>query len=396
MRDAERKPIMLIVDDDAINRAILANIFEADYAILEAENGAEGWQWIRAHADALSAVLLDVVMPEMNGLELMRHLAQEGFAQKTPVFLITADASNATMQEAYSLGVMDVISKPVVPYIVRRRVESVVELFEARRRLSAQVARQQDQLLRQAQQLAQMGIGMVEALATAIEFRSDESGEHVRRIHDITCHLLRHTPLGVLKTVPSFPARLCPLPGIGGHLQRGVCRLKFGRHVGVRVDPGQKRFGGDADAGTKPADRKVLAVRQFVRRRCADAKITFDVGNRQVMFFKNAVRIIFTVSHGSPPRLLQVEKRIYQTLFLPDAPLAKVCWIWYSKGAEIGVKLMSAFGLTGCCSTLYGLFARGSSQLPFLPPFGRGSNRSAGCGGRAHERSCTVRLRCSG
>lgn len=70
-------------------RAILANIFEADYAILEAENGAEGWQWIRAHADALSAVLLDVVMPEMNGLELMRHLAQEGFAQKTPVFLIT-------------------------------------------------------------------------------------------------------------------------------------------------------------------------------------------------------------------------------------------------------------------------------------------------------------------
>ena len=196
MRDAERKPIMLIVDDDAINRAILANIFEADYAILEAENGAEGWQWIRAHADALSAVLLDVVMPEMNGLELMRHLAQEGFAQKTPVFLITADASNATMQEAYSLGVMDVISKPVVPYIVRRRVESVVELFEARRRLSAQVARQQDQLLRQAQQLAQMGIGMVEALATAIEFRSDESGEHVRRIHDITCHLLRHTPLG--------------------------------------------------------------------------------------------------------------------------------------------------------------------------------------------------------
>ena len=115
MRDAERKPIMLIVDDDAINRAILANIFEADYAILEAENGAEGWQWIRAHADALSAVLLDVVMPEMNGLELMRHLAQEGFAQKTPVFLITADASNATMQEAYSRGVMDGISKPVVP-----------------------------------------------------------------------------------------------------------------------------------------------------------------------------------------------------------------------------------------------------------------------------------------
>ena len=187
---------LLIIDDEMVNRAILANIFSPEYAIIEAEDGQEGLDAIQANADRLSAVLLDVVMPRLNGIEVLRRLYQLELTDRIPVFLITADACSDTMREAYSLGVMDVILKPVVPYVVRRRVNSVVELFRARRMLGAEVERQRDQLLLQAQQLAEMGIGMVEALATAIEFRSDESGQHVHRIHDITCHLLHNTPLG--------------------------------------------------------------------------------------------------------------------------------------------------------------------------------------------------------
>lgn len=179
-----------------INRAVLANIFESEYQILEAGDGLEGLDAVRENAPRLSAVLLDVVMPRLNGLEALRRLCAQGVTSLIPVFLITADLTGAGMQEAYDLGVMDVIFKPVVPYIVRRRVNSVVELFRARRRLGAEVERQRDQLLAQAQQLAEMSTGMVEALSTAIEFRSDESGEHVRRIRDVTCHLLRATPLG--------------------------------------------------------------------------------------------------------------------------------------------------------------------------------------------------------
>ena len=100
------------------------------------------------------------------------------------------------MQEAYRLGVMDVIQKPVVPYVVLRRVQSVVELFQARRRLSRVVADQREDLFRQAEQIIQLNQGMVETLAAAIEFRSEESGSHVRRIHDITYHLLTRTELG--------------------------------------------------------------------------------------------------------------------------------------------------------------------------------------------------------
>ena len=187
---------LLVVDDEEINRAILSNIFCSGYEILEARDGVEGLKAVQDNAAALSAVLLDVVMPRLNGIEVLRQMSRQGLLNTIPVFLITADMNSATMREAYELGVMDVILKPVVPYIVRRRVDSVVELFRARHRLSAEVERQRDQLLLQAQRLAEMGMGMVEALATAIEFRSDESGEHVRRIRDITCCLLRSTPLG--------------------------------------------------------------------------------------------------------------------------------------------------------------------------------------------------------
>ena len=192
----ENKENLLIVDDEEINRAVLANIFSGEYHIIEAEDGMEALEIIRSGADSLSAVLLDVVMPRLSGIELLRKLSQEGLTNRIPVFLVTADSAGSTMKEAYELGVMDVILKPVVSYVVHRRVNSVVELFRARRRLGEEVERQRDQLLLQTQKLAEMGMGMVEALATAIEFRSDESGEHVHRIHDITCHLLRSTPLG--------------------------------------------------------------------------------------------------------------------------------------------------------------------------------------------------------
>ena len=191
---------MLIVDDSEINRAILANLFQAEYTICEAENGSVAWAEILQHREELAAVLLDVVMPKLNGIEVLRHMHQAGLTDQIPVFLITADAGDAIMTDAYSLGVMDVISKPVVPFVVHRRVNSVVELFRARRRLGMQVEQQRDQLLAQTQQLARTSMGMVEALATAIEFRSDESGEHVRRIRNITEHLLRHSELGAAFT----------------------------------------------------------------------------------------------------------------------------------------------------------------------------------------------------
>ena len=196
MREGAYNGTLLLVDDNEINREILENVFAPYYASEHAENGSIGLEKILACPDKYCAVLLDVVMPEMNGIQLLRHLKAKGLVDKIPIFLITAEASDTVTKEAYELGVMDVISKPVIPYIVQRRVNSVVELFQARKRLGNKVEEQQSELLAQAQKVIELNQGMIEALSTAIEFRNGESGEHVRRIHDITRLLLLHTDLG--------------------------------------------------------------------------------------------------------------------------------------------------------------------------------------------------------
>lgn len=187
---------ILIVEDNDINAAVLADIFDKDYRILEARNGRLGLQVLETHRNRICAVLLDVVMPEMDGIEVLYKLKEKGILTQIPVFLITGDPNNTVMREAYGLGVMDVIGKPVIPFIVKRRVETVIELFRARRRLENSVERQQSEIARQAERIAELNWGMIEALATAIEFRSGESGTHVRRIHDITELILKETALG--------------------------------------------------------------------------------------------------------------------------------------------------------------------------------------------------------
>lgn len=187
---------LLIVDDDEINRSILNNIFAAFYTVEEAENGRIGLDKIFSAPRRYCAVLLDVMMPVMDGLEVLRYLKKTEFLEKVPVFLITAETSDSVMKEAYQLGVMDVIGKPIIPYVVIRRVNSVVELFRARHSLSGQVMRQKEKLLEQARHIVKLNQGMIEALSAAIEFRSAESGEHVRRIHDITQCMLEYTALG--------------------------------------------------------------------------------------------------------------------------------------------------------------------------------------------------------
>lgn len=187
---------LLIVDDDAINRAILRKIFSHSYSVVEASDGRQGLAEIMNRKNHFQAVLLDVMMPHMNGIEVLRRMGAMGLLRQIPVFLITAEADENVVKEAYQLGVMDVIKKPFVSYIVMRRVESVIELFEARKHLNHVVEEQQLELLEQASKIIELNQGMIEALATAIEFRNEESGGHVQRISKITKLMLENTSFG--------------------------------------------------------------------------------------------------------------------------------------------------------------------------------------------------------
>ena len=189
----KKEETILIVDDMEINRAILRETFQKDHPILEAENGQQALDILLEHLryDGISAILLDIVMPVMDGFEFLEKFRAIGLNKKIPVFLITADTSEESMQRGYALDVMDIIEKPVIPYFVKKRVESVMELFRARRRLSATVHLQEIQLVEKEQEILDLNRAIIETLSTAIEFRSGESGMHVKRIRYLTEALLQ-------------------------------------------------------------------------------------------------------------------------------------------------------------------------------------------------------------
>lgn len=196
MDDVRIPDTLLIVDDSELNRVILSEIFSGTYKIMEAADGARGWELYQGNKRDICAILLDVVMPVMDGIEFLKKFKKNGGIRKIPVFLITATENTEVLREAYELGVMDVINKPVVPYMIRRRVDSVIELFRARRKLREKVKQQNSEILKQAEKIIELNQGMMEALSTAIEFRSCESGEHVRRIRQITKLMLEKTEFG--------------------------------------------------------------------------------------------------------------------------------------------------------------------------------------------------------
>lgn len=203
---------MLIVDDEEMLRDQLSMIFSPDHEILTATNGQEGLEVFDKNRHDICAILLDLSMPVMSGRELLKKLSARGVPGKIPVFLITGEKDDSRFsftKEAYDLGVMDVISKPVEPEVVIRRVQTVIELYRRRNYLDQIVNQRTAQLrdsnkrleLRTAelnesnQRLEMMNMATIEALATATEFRSTESGDHVRRIRGITYLFLTESPL---------------------------------------------------------------------------------------------------------------------------------------------------------------------------------------------------------
>ncbi len=187
---------ILIIDDDFINREVMKNIFSKQYRFQEAENGAQGLERIETSGRNLAAILLDVNMPGMSGMELLTILHDRGIPQRIPVFLITSHDAADVAQEAYELGVMDVITKPVTPFVILRRVQSVIELYQAREELSETVTGQAQKLQENVDTIDALHRSTIEVLASAIEFRDMETGEHITRIYGITKHILTQTEMG--------------------------------------------------------------------------------------------------------------------------------------------------------------------------------------------------------
>jgi putative two-component system response regulator len=178
---------LLIVDDDEINRDLLAFMFARDNIdLIEAVNGAEAWDIICGRKDEIMAVLLDLNMPVMDGYEFLTRMNDGGLIKEIPVFIITAEDDENTLMRCFNMGAIDIITKPFSATLIHRRLFNNIELFMLRNILEEKVREQTKEIMRKQWQLEQMNRYIMEALSTVIEFRDLESGEHVHRIRDVT------------------------------------------------------------------------------------------------------------------------------------------------------------------------------------------------------------------
>ena len=177
------KQQILIVDDSEINREILKEILKEDYRILEAANGEECLEQLERSGTGISLVLLDIVMPEMDGFEVLAAMNQNHWIEDIPVIMISSEDSDSYIRRAYEMGVSDYISRPFDAKIVYQRVLNMIKLYAKQRRLIRLVTRQ----IYEKERNNRMLIGI---LSQIVEFRNGESGLHVIHINLITQLLL--------------------------------------------------------------------------------------------------------------------------------------------------------------------------------------------------------------
>lgn len=184
MLNDEGKEKILIVDDSEINRAILADMLVNRYEVLEAENGIQAVRMLHKYGTSIALVLLDVVMQEMDGFEVLALMNRYHWIEEIPVIMISAENAHSIVERAYELGATDYISRPFDEVIVCRRVINTIMLYSKQKSLISMVA---DQMYER----EKSNTLMVAILSHIVEFRNGESGLHVLYIGTMTELLLQ-------------------------------------------------------------------------------------------------------------------------------------------------------------------------------------------------------------
>lgn len=198
---------ILVVDDSKFNRQVLIDLLKDDYAILEAENGREALEIIETQMKEIAAVLLDVVMPEMDGVTLLKILNEKKYLSEFPVMIVTSEQSVNLVGECFDYGISDFIRKPVNTDFVKQRVDKLVDLYmqknDFKERLERQThtLRNQYKLLQQqADQLKESNEKIINILGTVVEYRNMEAPSHIKKVQEFTRILADH----VMREYPEY------------------------------------------------------------------------------------------------------------------------------------------------------------------------------------------------
>ena len=181
-RNANRYRI-LIVDDSEMNRMILSEMLKGEFEILEAENGEECLDMLSRYETKISLILLDIVMPGMDGFGVLEYMKRNNLIEDIPVIMISGEDSGEVIKQAYEWGVSDYIKRPFDMEVVHRRVLNTIKLYAKQRRLVALVTNQVFEKEKNNRML-------ISILSQIVEFRNGESGAHVLNINTLTTMIL--------------------------------------------------------------------------------------------------------------------------------------------------------------------------------------------------------------
>ena len=184
MSEVITKQKILIADDSEMNRELLAAILEEEYDIIQANDGVQAVDCFQRHAEEISLLLLDIVMPHMDGFEVLSYMNKEHWIDAIPVVIISSENSPIYIKRGYDLGATDFIGKPFDANMVLRRSANAILLGAKQRRMTSIVSNQ----IYEREKSSKL---MINILSHIVEFRNGESGLHVLHIQTITEMLLR-------------------------------------------------------------------------------------------------------------------------------------------------------------------------------------------------------------
>lgn len=178
------KQKILIADDSEMNRELLAAILEEEYEIIQVNDGVQAVDCLQRHAEEISLLLLDIVMPHMDGFEVLSYMNKEHWIDSIPVVIISSENSPIYIKRGYDLGATDFIGKPFDANMVLRCSANAILLGAKQRRMTSIVSNQ----IYEREKSSKL---MINILSHIVEFRNGESGLHVLHIQTITEMLLR-------------------------------------------------------------------------------------------------------------------------------------------------------------------------------------------------------------
>ncbi len=212
MDDKSKKAKVLVVDDEPANIQILMELLKDKYAVVPATNGEAALQ-IATEEPIPDIIILDIMMPEMDGYEVCERLILDDKTKDIPIIFVTAKVEEEDEQKGLKLGAVDYITKPISPAIVKARISTQMELKEHRDHLEELVSERTEQLKRAFQKLESYSLDSIYRLTRAAEYKDEDTGAHIQRMSHYSAAVARQ--MGLNENVTKRILYAAPLHDVG-------------------------------------------------------------------------------------------------------------------------------------------------------------------------------------